>query len=156
MRQLMAGFLSLTALLGLTPPLQAQEMVSPPVTPSCTATLTNAQKRLESGRQLKVGVTSNDVTQSYADHPSNRPFEYTFVLRGPANRAVMHSPKFIATIATDVIQACETVSLVTFVVADTDHMYLLGLMPNGQVEAFDCLEPTRIGKRPAWGQVVCL
>jgi hypothetical protein len=60
-------------------------------------------------------------------------------------------------LATDVVQACETVSLVTFTVAGTDYMHLLGLMPGGQVEAFDCLEMTgNTEERLTEGQRFCL
>ncbi|PSB33920.1 hypothetical protein [Stenomitos frigidus] len=155
MRQLTAGFLSLTALLGLTIQVQAQEMVSPPVTPSCKAALANAQKRLESGRQLKVGVTSNDVTQSYADYPRTRPTGYTFAFQGTAALTIINSPKFMTALATDVIHACDTVSMVTFAVDRSDNLVFLGLLPDGQVKTFECLEPTRTGKRPTWGQTFC-
>jgi len=151
MRQLTAGFLSLTALLGLTIPVQAQEMAAPPVTPSCNAALATAQKRIETGGEIEVRVHRSDVSASYTDYPLNRPAEYTFAFQGTAELTIINSPKFMTALATDVVQACETVSLVTFTVAGTDYMHLLGLMPGGEVKAFDCLEITgNTEERPTW------
>ncbi len=67
----------------------------------------------------------------------------------------MSSPKFIAAIATDIIQACDDVSLVTFGVTNSAYEHSLGLMPGGDVKLFDCLEPTEPNMKLTWGQTFC-
>ena len=153
MRQLaIIGILTVNifSVLNLPSPVKAEE------SQSCTASIANAQKQIETGRSLEALIRVFDVSKSYSDYPQDRSAGYSFALKGKAASTVIRSPKFMKSIATDVIQNCRSVSMVTFVVWETDNIATFGLFPSGKVEGFQCVEFDRHGSRTVWGKQVCL
>ena len=146
-----AGLIALNTSLSLALPLQAQEVNEKS---DCTASVASAQKYIENGRNVEVTVSISDISKEYPDHPDNRPYKYLFVLQGESSFSILNSPKFMQIIANKVINNCESASLVEFIQYKTDVYSSIGLMPGGNIEFFQCLEP---GKDVAqsWGQEFC-
>ena len=147
----LARSLSLTSL-SSSPIAQAQ-------TPSttCSTTLKAIQTKLKEKPNLEiVSVTQQDIGDLYPDRPRDRPDWYVFALRGRQANTILNSAQFMNTLATQLIRNCPNVSLVTFGVANSGNTVLWGLMPNGTVQPFECLEPRRDMSRPAWGKTICV
>ena len=51
----------------------------------------------------------------------------------------MNSSKLLTSIATPIIDSCDSISLVSFSVYKTHWYQHFGLMPNGKVEEFKCV-----------------
>jgi hypothetical protein len=122
----------------------------------CNAAVLAGKQRLETGRNLQVEIRRVNLSQNYPDHPANRPFNYQFVMKGKPAEAVMNSPKLMTAIAAEVIQACNSVSRVTFALANSGWYHSLGLGVNGKLIWFECLDP-RPGsnQKLPWGKQYC-
>lgn len=136
----------------LSQPAQSKEPAS------CSAALQNVQAQLKAKTNLEiVSVTKRNVTETYPDHPKGRPDWYVFSLRGRQAENLLNSPRFMTTLASQIIRSCENTSLVMFGFANSGYTVLLGLMPDGSVQPFECLEPGRgSSNRPAWGKTICV
>jgi|GEM_PF-2205521 len=67
------------------------------------------------------------------------------------------SPQLMTMISKDVIEHCETVSKVSFNLDQTDWEDTYGLLGQGRVGEFRCVEPGRgSGASLAWGYNTCL
>ncbi len=144
------SLLTLDILSVLNTPLQAQEKNS------CAATATNVQNLIEKGREVEVSVHSFDISQEYPDHLENRPYSYEFVLKGGASTAIMSSPNFMKIIANQIVSDCKDVSLVVFVKAQSDIFEKIGLMPDGEMKFFDCIDlDLNSNERQIWGKMIC-
>ena len=151
-RPIVIGLIALTNLF-LPLSVQAQELES---SDRCTATITSAQKRIETGRNVDVVLdVADNLPKIYSNYPANRPYRYTFALNGSAAESVMNSDKFMKSIAASVISNCSSVSMVIFAVYQTDWYYSYGLLSSGKVENFisNCVEPGTGKLR--WGQQTC-
>jgi hypothetical protein len=116
-------------------------------TEECNSAIANTKNQLENGRQLQV-ANSEMYQVSYSDRPENRPNGYLFAMEGAAVESVLSSPVFLNTLAEQVINSCNSVSLVTFGLNYSDYVVSLGLMPNGKVELFQC--PADFEGHPYW------
>jgi hypothetical protein len=75
-------------------------------------------------------------------------------LSGSAAPDVMNSPQLQTSIATNIIQSCETIGIVQFGVYQSSWVDTFGLMSDGSVERFQCQEPgTPISR--IWGNIGC-
>lgn len=120
----------------------------------CAIGLRAARSRLESGRRVTAEISDYDLSDGSDEYLAERSFEYSFSLSGPAAESVMNSPVLMRAISTDIIEQCPSTGAVTFVLSGTDWVEMFGLMNNGQVEAFQCLDPDV--DRVPWGWTVCL
>lgn len=126
-------------------------------TRQCRASVQLAKSKIEKNKNVKVGeiipnIPLNDV---YSDYPKNRPFKYGFALDGSATKNILKSPKLLLPIATDIIKNCQSVSMVSFRVygayrADTAPSAAFGLMKDGKVKQWQCIDPPP--NRFRWGQ----
>lgn len=146
-----AGLIALNASLTLALPIQAQEVQTQK---DCAATIAYAQSTIETGRNVQIIIRSSDISNE-PDHPDNRPYNYSFSMGGNASTSVMNSPEFMKILATKVINNCSSVASVTFGIEGSDYVSTLGLMPNGSVEGFKCIEPGEFAAR-GWGYKTCL
>jgi hypothetical protein len=120
----------------------------------CAGTIVNAQSVIETGRDVQVVIRSQDISKSYPDFPKNRPYAYIFSMQGSATHSIMSSPKFMDIIATRIIKNCKSVSLVSFAYDNSDNFETLGLMKDGTVKYFECLDPGQNAKI-SWGYIIC-
>lgn len=144
--------------LSLTPFSLSQPAHAKEPTSTCPAALQSVQAQLKAKPNLEiVSVTKRTVTEAYPDHPNGRPDWYVFSLRGRSAESLLNSPRLMTTLASQIIRNCETTSLVLFGLANSGYTALLGLMPDGSIQPFECLEPGRgASNRPAWGKTICV
>jgi hypothetical protein len=131
----------------------------------CKSVILSAQKKLQSGRRLRVSSQiSNfrDNTQSYPDHPTNRPQDYLFAMEGSAATSIMKSTQLMNAISTKIIQSCSSVGSVTFGISNSGAFRSTGIFPDGQIKIFKCAEEFGIypgrantGQSPKWGMQYC-
>jgi hypothetical protein len=123
---------------------------------SCQVATRTARERIEQGRSITVMTYTLDHSETYPNHPNNRPLIVQIVVDGSAASSVMKSPVFQKAISSSIIKSCGSVGGVIFGKARTDWYLTLGLMPNGTIEYFECLNPNPERNKLSWGQQVCL
>lgn len=144
-----AGCLSLSTLL-LPPPARSQETTQP-----CEVGILNAKKRIQQGRDIFVITGIEDGTKRYPDHPNGRPIIILLEVDGNAAEEVMASPVFQKAIASEIIKSCNSVGAVTFIRYQTHWVSTVGLMKDGSIQYFECIEYDPEGGSPSWGQERC-
>ncbi len=123
----------------------------------CEAAIANGRERITTGRSVTIVSSSIvDSSQTYPDHPDNRPQIVQFRLDGKAADEVMESPVFKKAIASEIINSCGSVGAVTFGRYRTDWSSTFGLMPSGTIKQFECVDPDPERNKLSWGQLVCL
>lgn len=144
-----AGFLGLSALIL---PLQAS---SQETTQSCEIALSDARNRIEQGRDITVIATVTDGSERYPDHPDNRSTIIWLEVDGNAADSVMESLVFQKAIASQIIKSCNSVGAVTFIRYQTGWSSTVGLMRDGSIQNFECIEHDSEKGSPSWGQNWC-
>ncbi len=120
----------------------------------CLSTIAAVKQKLQGNRNLDMIARSSNLSKSWQDHPKGRPIEYFFGFRGPAGEAIMNSGRLQQNLANQIIKDCSNISMVKFGIRNSGWVHTYGLMPNGKVQLFECLEPGR-GVKPKWGQIIC-
>ncbi|MGG6263979.1 hypothetical protein ACQ4M3_22100 [Leptolyngbya sp. AN03gr2] len=121
---------------------------------SCTTALFKAQNQLSANRKVETAIRIRDVSKTYRDSPSDRPMNYVFILSGADADTVMKSPQRLKAPATDVIQNCRSVGMVSFALSASGWYHSVGIMPGRKFDFFKCFEadrPTQI----VWGEQYC-
>ena len=144
-----AGLITIHTSLVLNIPVQAQEAET---ATDCTATITDIQNIIEEGRAVTVNTRINDISDKLTGYPTTRPYRYIFLLDGQASESIMHSFEFQKIIAKRIIANCSNIGMVTFAVSGTDYVLSNGLMSDGTIKSFDCVEKiTKLN----WGEEIC-
>ena len=146
-----AGFLGLSAFI-LPSQARSQE-----TTQSCEIALSNAKNRIEQERDITVEIDIKDSSEEYPDPPDGRPTIIWFEVEGNAAESVMESPVFQRAIASEIINSCNSVGAVSFGVSHTGWINTIGLMRDGTIQKFECVDhdPERSSPYP-WGQDPCV
>jgi hypothetical protein len=139
----------------LTPKAISQETIQP-----CEVAMLNATKRIKQGRDITVITTVTDGTLSdgskrYPDHPDGRPTIIWLEVDGSAADSVMASPVFQRAIASEIIKSCNSVGAVTFIRYQTGWASTVGLMRDGSIQNFECVNHDPGRGSPSWGQDWC-
>ena len=126
----------------------------------CQVAIARAKTTFEKVK-MKVILTSQykQVSSGRNDYPETRPLG--FVFRYIPNGNYQNYDKSNAwqkKIASDIISNCESISSVMFGIHKTDEQVEYGLMKNGKVETFECIDPYQFRERITvrWGQRACL
>jgi len=122
----------------------------------CEVAIKNGRQRIEQGKRIIVMTRILDERENYPDHPQGRPLLVMISLDGQGADSVMKSPVFQKAIASEIIQSCSSVGAVRFARNQTDWYVTLGLMPNGTIQNFQCVDPDPSRNRLTWGQQVCV
>ncbi|PSB01105.1 hypothetical protein C7B64_20010 [Merismopedia glauca CCAP 1448/3] len=99
-----------------------------------------------------MSIQKNDISSGYTDFPAGRPLEYSFFIAGEGWNNILSSFKLLTAISQNMINNCQSVSLVTFgpdVNTDAPIFDSFGLMPNGKVKLFECTSREDVG----WGYI---
>jgi len=144
-----AGSLGLSAFI-LTPQARSQETKQ-----SCEVVMLNAKKQIEQGRDITVITNIKDGSERYPDHPDDRPAIIWLEVDGSAADSVMESPVFQKAIASEIINSCNSVGAVTFGRYQTGWIYTIGLMRDGTIQKFECVDDDPERGSPSWGQEWC-
>lgn len=145
-----------TGALSLSPfalPLQAR---SEQTRKSCETAIADGTSRIKNGREITVTTDITDRGEIYPNHPSGRSLFVGIVLDGNAADSVMLSPVLQKAISSEIISSCGSVGAVTFGRYRTDWSSTFGLMPNGTIKQFECVDPDPDRDKLSWGQLVCL
>jgi hypothetical protein len=145
-----------TGALSLSPfalPLQAR---SEQTRKSCETAIADGTSRIEKGREITVTTDITDRGEIYPNHPSGRSLFVRIVLDGNAADSVMLSPVLQKAISSEIISSCGSVGAVTFGRYRTDWSSTFGLMPNGTIKQFECVDPDPDRDKLSWGQQVCV
>lgn len=148
-------------LLGMTSclasPLSTQRLAAQPANPArCQASVARAINRLNnvSNVQVQGRLQQSNLSQYYEDAPPQRPTGYFLYVAGNGDATVMRSTQFLTAISQDILRQCSDVGLVTISVYRTDWSRAFGVLKDGQVQEFRCIEPG-IKPKSKWGEVVC-
>jgi hypothetical protein len=155
-KSLISALLALYSLL-LLAPVTAQEAQPTSTSQDCATTVLDARNTLEQGRDVTVGdIRIANISTFYANYPEGRPMSYRFKLRGSAVEDIMRSPQLMTMLSKDIIEHCDTVGKVSFNPDQTDWEESYGLLGQGIVGEFRCVEPgSRSGSSLAWGYNIC-
>jgi hypothetical protein len=124
----------------------------------CDAAIQATSKQIEKGWEVvirtRVHITS--ALLGDATYLANRPLGYTISLGGIAASGIMNSPQLMHSISSDIINACSSVSSVSFNVSETDWTAIYGLFEQGQVKRFQCVKDLKPTNKIHWGYIYCL
>lgn len=137
--------------LSFTAPFQAQPQQS------CEGAIAQTKERLGAvpKNQLLKQTTGN---HGYLDGPPQRPKSFALILQGSGAANVLASPVFMNQLASNLMENCLTLGLVSYSIGETDSGYLnYGLMPGRLVRPFQCKTGPDFDHGPSnWGQQICL
>jgi hypothetical protein len=126
----------------------------------CDRAVAAAKSKLQKINKLQfLAVRQLNLSQSSgSDRPPNRPLMYSIILDGYGGESIMYSPKMMQNISTELIYRCQSVAAVLFGMKDSDWTQMFGLMNNGKVQAFECVDlpKEKYNRELAWGTQVCL
>ncbi|MDJ0724203.1 MAG: hypothetical protein QNJ38_03740 [Prochloraceae cyanobacterium] len=121
----------------------------------CQDAVASVEKQLNKIDRVKV-ESSEILNQNYPYHPKGRPNNYKLVISGDEANAVMNNDILLNSLATQIINNCDSISLVRFNLYFTGYILEYGLMPDGTVKKFQCPAGFKIGEpypRPLeWGE----
>lgn len=119
-------------------PIQAQNMVVE--TEECVKAITSGENQLRAVRQLTLELSEIDNGNVSGTPPEGRPNQHAFGLKGEKASSVLSSPVLMNTIATRIIDNCNSISSVSFGVWQTGWLVVYGLIENEGVKIFKCPE----------------
>lgn len=125
---------------------------------NCKAAIIDANRRIMKGRNISVKTDIREVSDTYTDYPSGRKYALWFLLNGTSSESILQSAQFQKYFASQIIKNCDDVSLVLFGTGGSDYYWKIGLMPNGAIDFFECIDDKveeTPGIRPKWGQQYC-
>lgn len=120
---------------------------------SCKAAVNSVKTQLQKQKNVQL-VSVNKEDSNYPDHPKNRPYSYIFILQGTGADSVLFSDKLMTSLATKIIPQCQNIGLVVFALYNSHLSVDFGLMHNGSIQAFECIERENAAM-PKWGETVC-
>ncbi len=123
---------------------------------SCETAIADGRSRIERGRDITVMTDIENHSEIYPDHPNGRPLFVTIIVDGNAADSVMLSPVFQKAITSEIIKSCGSVGAVTFGRQRTDWSITFGIMSDGTIKSFECIDPDPEADKPLWGQQICV
>lgn len=128
---------------------------------NCQQTIHRVHRHLTNRPNLTID-TAEKRAVGYADHPLGKPYEYIFSMRGSAIDSIFKSPQMLRQLTTQIINACDSISAVTYGRWGSGEAYSVGLLHNGQIDLFTCAEELGIypgrrqgNRRLRWGVQFC-
>lgn len=147
------GVALIQALCSISLPVYAQEnQVN--LDSQCLTVVQTAQSKLQNGRNLSVRMRTIDQSEHRDDFPTNRPIAVQLIMDGTTTASVMRSSQLMKSISTNIIQNCQSVSVVIFGVNRSGWHTTFGLFDQGRIEEFQCFEFVR-GKEMPYGYQNC-
>ena len=109
-------------------------------TEECVNTIASIENQLVTDRQLTLEMSEINDRNAPGKPPEGRPHQYAFGMSGSAVETILSSPVLLDTLATQIIDNCDSISSVSFGLWQSGLVGVFGLMPNGEVELFRCPE----------------
>lgn len=123
---------------------------------SCETAIADGRGRIERERDIIVTTDIVDHGELYSNHPNGRPLSVAIIVDGNAADSVMSSPVFQKAIISEIIKSCGSVGAVTFGRRRTDWSITFGVMSDGAIKGFECIDPGPGVNKLSWGQQICL
>ncbi len=121
----------------------------------CLNALIDAQTYLKEGRAIEVRTSFANI-QGYPDAPSNRPHRVILAMAGEDSDKVMESEPLRSSISTNLLRNCSSTGMVTIAVANSGYFRDHGVMKDGTITTFQCVENRLEEKEELrWGQQFC-
>ena len=108
----------------------------------CSEAIASVEQQLQTVHQTTIELSQMNDNNASITPFEDRPNQYKFGLRG----SVLQSPETLNTLATQIINNCNSVSSVSFGAWQSDMIQIYGLMPDGKVKVFECPRP--LGSSP--------
>ena len=124
----------------------------------CISETRKVAQKLVENRNVKLKFEVTDISKYEKDYPANRPLGFAFYFSGWATGDIMNSPQFLKIATTRIIRNCPNVAQVNFGEYQTDWSITVGLMHDGDIKRFKCVNPNDFTVSPKlkWGETVCL
>lgn len=103
----------------------------------CSKAIASVEQELQTVHQTKIELSEMNDNNASNTPFENRPNQYVFGLTGK----VLQSPETLNSLATQIINNCNSVSSVSFGAWQSDWIQIFGLMSNDKVEMFSCPRP---------------
>lgn len=142
MMRTLSGLMSL-GILAIASPRMAPPALAQPVdlaATTCQGAKAEAINAVTQGRNLTLRTQTYDLS-NYADRPANRDEDFALIMEGPAAESILNSPRFMTTLATQIMAACSSVGTVTFAYDRSGWFATLGIFADGSIDFFECVEP---------------
>lgn len=137
--------------------IKIQEKMTPISYSNCQTALIAARDRMKGSDRYINRTVTDDISKTRSDYPKGRFQSYGFSLGGSRAVDLMNSPKLLTDITQNIIQKCTTVSMVEFGLDATDFNRVYGILSNGSIGEFKCIDhDERNTQKLPWGVSVCL
>ena len=103
----------------------------------CSEAIAEVEQQLQTVHQTKIELSQMNDNNASITPFEDRPNQYEFGLRGD----VLQSPETLNSLATQIIDNCDSVSSVSFGAWQSDMIQIYGLIPDGKVSMFECPLP---------------
>lgn len=121
----------------------------------CQVALDEATNTVEEVPSVQMSTMDiRSLAEEYSDFPAERAYGVYIGIEGQAAINVLNSPQLLTSISSQLIEECDSVSMVKFAMHQTDLNVIFGLV-GGSVLSFECTEPSP-GRITQWGTTVCL
>ena len=121
----------------------------------CQAALNEATNTVEEVPSVQMSTMDiRSLAEEYSDFPAERAHGVYIGIEGQAAINVLNSPQLLTSISSQLIEECDSVSMIKFAIHQTDWNVVFGLV-DGSVLSFECIEPS-LGRIRQWGTTVCL
>ena len=121
---------------------------------SCLSTLVNATTDITQGRSIEMRLSFANI-EGYPDSPLERPHQIILAMSGDDNEKVMELGGLQSSIANNLFRACDSAGMVTFAVANSGYVFSYGVMKDGSVKAFECIDTDLDNRKLLWGKQIC-
>jgi hypothetical protein len=133
--------------------------VAQEINQNCSTALILSKKRLKNIDKIQtIVVHTYDVSKAYPDHPVGRSQGYILAMQGSAVSSIMNSPKFMISVAQNIIKNCKDFGMVTFGLDHSGWGISVGLLSNDRIGIFKCLDykpRAKNQKKLSWGEEYC-
>ena len=120
----------------------------------CIRSFVDAAITIGTGRDVRVvDLQVSRLSVVYEDYPQDTPIEIAIVMEGSHVEHVLYSPQFMSIVASQIMNRCSTVGLVSFGMNHTSWIVSYGKV-DGQLQEFECIG-FGIGLDPVWGESNC-
>lgn len=127
---------------------------SSPSNGSCQDSIIKSKIKIESANTRIINLDKRK--HNYNSYPNGRYMSYSFWIIGPGLSNLISSPRLLSSLSADIISNCNNVGIVSFGLYQSENGVTYGLMKNGAVQKFKCLDADRNRQTDPWGYVSCV
>lgn len=124
----------------------------------CISETRRVAQKLVENKNVRLRFDVKNISKYEKDYPYNRPLSLQFSFEGNAAADIMNSPQFLQIATKRIVNNCTNISQVVFGEYATDWSTTIGLMHDGSVKEFKCVNPNNltVSSELKWGETICL